>query len=58
VFGFTHNAQGCLALTPDASTRTAKLVKWVVEHLTNVLLVVSICIMPSVETPSVENLPL
>ena len=39
--------------SPDTSTRTAKLVKWVVEHSTNVLLVKLLDVMPSD-----ENLPL
>ena len=39
-------------LTPDTSTKIAKLVKWVVEHCTNVLFA-SLCMIPSV-----ENLPL
>ena len=38
---------------PDASTRTAKLVRWVEVHWTNVLLVVLLLVIPSV-----KNLPL
>jgi len=43
-----------LTLSPDTSTRTAKLVKWVVAHSTNVsleLLLIDVI-------PSDENLPL
>lgn len=43
-----------LTLSPDTSTKTAKLVKWVVAHSTNVSLVV---LLFSV-IPSDENLPL
>ena len=41
-----------LTPSPDASTSTAKLVRWVEVHWTNVLLVVLDWVIPSV-----ENLP-
>jgi len=37
------------ALVPDVSTRTAKLVRWVEVHWTNVLFVVLLWVIPSVE---------